>query len=336
MKFYVSATKDLNNFECLGRLSLLLVLNNERINQSHNIATFNYSGLHIITITLQELSTSLVKGSSCLFQLFSIELGFEPRGTWNRIHNFEKKLIMLKGTSSLLCRFLIFLSFGVRTRQNLPWSERHWFVCLFAPESDTCYIGRKRQILARALHTYICIQRNWNLANQFTPPIMDGNVGLTIIFILLSSLIFTANLTVCMLVYLRKSMRTYTNGFVVSLALSDLLIGSVLIPTWLIFPDSSAVLGYVVSITLLSGVFNLTAVTFDRCIAVMKALQYESFMRKNFKRMICSSWLASLSISFIPLIWGTDTSKTCAQDFCHQRTLVVRFVTLLANVHRLL
>ena len=155
---------------------------------------------------------------------------------------------------------------------------------------------------------------------------MGESTLLTVACILLSTLIVATNFTVCVLVFLRKSMRTYTNGFVVSLAFSDMLIGSILIPASLIFPDSSAVLGYVVSIILLSGVFNLASVTFDRCIAVMKALQYESFMRKNFARMICSSWLSALLISLIPLLWGTDTTKLTHKVFViTELTLCVLF-----------
>ena len=152
------------------------------------------------------------------------------------------------------------------------------------------------------------------MTTQLTP-IMEDSIALTIVLFLLSSLVFATNFTVCLLVYLRKSMRTYTNGFVVSLAFSDLLIGGVLIPASLIFPSSSVVLGYLVSITLLSGVFNLTAVTFDRYIAVLKALQYENFMRKNFVIIIISSWLGALVISLIPLIWGTDTTKLTHKIF---------------------
>ena len=148
----------------------------------------------------------------------------------------------------------------------------------------------------------------FKLANQFVPNMGESTV-LTVACIFLSSLIVAANFTVCVLVCFRKNLRTYTNGFVVSLAFSDILIGSVLIPASLIFEDSSVVLGYLVSITLLSGVFNLASVTFDRCIAVMKALQYESFMRINFSRMIWSSWLAALVISLVPLLWGTDTTE---------------------------
>ena len=138
---------------------------------------------------------------------------------------------------------------------------------------------------------------------------MDESTALRGLCILFSSLIVVANFTICVLVSLRKSMRTYTNGFVVSLAFSDMLIGSLLLPASLLLPDSSRALGYLVSITLLSGVFNVACVTFDRCIAVLKALQYESFMRKNFARMICSSWLGAVVISLIPLLWGTDTTK---------------------------
>jgi len=135
---------------------------------------------------------------------------------------------------------------------------------------------------------------------------MGDNLALIFTFIFLSSLIIAANLAVSIIVYRRKSMRTYTNGFVVSLAFSDLLIGSVLIPAALVSLASPA-MDYLVSITLLSGVFNLAAVTFDRYVSVLKALQYESIMRKNFTRMIIASWLLAIFLSLIPLIWNTDT-----------------------------
>lgn len=151
------------------------------------------------------------------------------------------------------------------------------------------------------------------LANPITP-IMGDNLALIISFIFLSSLVFVTNFIVCLLVYLRKSMRTYTNGFVVSLAFSDMLIGSILIPASLLIPDSK-IMGYLVSITLLSGVFNLAAVTFDRYISVLKALHYESLMRKNFLKMIISTWAASLVISLVPLIWDTDGDKLVHKVF---------------------
>ena len=136
---------------------------------------------------------------------------------------------------------------------------------------------------------------------------MSDNLALIITFIILSCLIVAANSTVCIIVYQRKSMRTYTNGFVVSLAFSDLLIGSVIIPAALVRLDSPA-MDYLVSITLLSGVFNLAAVTFDRYVSVLRALKYEYIMRKNFTRMVISCWLLALLISLIPLIWATDTT----------------------------
>ncbi|XP_022789015.1 adenosine receptor A2b-like [Stylophora pistillata] len=136
---------------------------------------------------------------------------------------------------------------------------------------------------------------------------MSDNLALVITFVFLSALIIAVNLTVCVIVYLRKSMRTYTNGFVVSLAFSDLLIGSVLIPAALVSPHSVE-MGYLISITLLSGVFNLVSVTFDRYVSVLKALQYENIMRSYFKGILAASWSLAFIVSLIPLIWGTNTT----------------------------
>ena len=161
------------------------------------------------------------------------------------------------------------------------------------------------QLAFRPTGTILLRQRNITMAG-LTPDTSD-DLGLQISLSILSVFIVLANLTVCVLVFLKKSMRTYTNGFVVSLAFSDMLIGSVLIPAVLDLPNSP-VQGYLISTTLLSGVFNLAAVTFDRYVSVLKALHYEEIMRKYFTKLIAVSWLAAVSISLIPLVWGTDTS----------------------------
>ena len=92
-------------------------------------------------------------------------------------------------------------------------------------------------------------------------------IYLTIILGALSVLIVLSNAVIVTLVCFNKTLRTYTNWLILSLAVSDLLTGSLLFPMTL-FKPSYVVEGYFAAIILLSGVFNISAVTCDRFIAV--------------------------------------------------------------------
>ena len=74
---------------------------------------------------------------------------------------------------------------------------------------------------------------------------------------ILSVIIVVANCSVGALVCFNKTLRTYTNWLVLSLAVSDILTGGVLLP----FIPTSLVTDYCIAIILLSGVANICAVT---------------------------------------------------------------------------
>ena len=122
---------------------------------------------------------------------------------------------------------------------------------------------------------------------------------------ILSVLVVVSNFFVCFLVCLKKGLRTNTNWLMVSLAVSDILTGGVLLPVYLIKP-TSIVTSYLVCIILLSGVANLCAVTYDRYVAVMKPLEYPSRAPKILKRSLILSWLLSAIYSLVPLFWDTN------------------------------
>lgn len=121
----------------------------------------------------------------------------------------------------------------------------------------------------------------------------------------LSLLIVVTNSCVCLLVYLHAKLRSYTNGFVVSLAVSDILTGALLLPLYISVPEFNGT-GYIVSAILLTGVANVCAVTLDRYLAIAKPFIYYAVMTRHFVKFIVGSWVLPMVISIIPLIWSSD------------------------------
>jgi len=126
---------------------------------------------------------------------------------------------------------------------------------------------------------------------------------------ILSVIIVVANCSVCALICFNKTLRTYTNWLVLSLAVSDILTGGVLLPTLLIKP-TSLVTDYFIAIILLSGVANICAATYDRHVAIIKPLLYPYLAPKLFKRAIVASWLIPAIYTVLPLAWDKNPTKT--------------------------
>lgn len=126
---------------------------------------------------------------------------------------------------------------------------------------------------------------------------------------LLSIAIVVSNVAVCCLVCFNNKLRTFTNGFIVSLAISDILVGGILFPCYLTNPVGTAEFsGYLVSIILLAGVANLCTVTYDRYLALSHPLTYKYRISKMFVKAIIASWTLPIIYSLLPLIWNTDMS----------------------------
>ena len=126
---------------------------------------------------------------------------------------------------------------------------------------------------------------------------------------ILSVIIVVANCSICALVCFNKTLRTYTNWLVLSLAVSDILTGGVLLPFILIKP-TSLVTDYFIAVILLSGVDNICAVTYDRYVAIIKPLLYPYLAPKFFKKAIVASWLIPTIYTVLPLAWDKNPTKT--------------------------
>lgn len=146
---------------------------------------------------------------------------------------------------------------------------------------------------------------NLAIGRQFQTLIMPTEAVVAIPLGCLSLLIVVTNSFVCLLVYLHVKLRSYTNGFVVSLAVSDILTGALLLPLYISVPEFNGT-DYIVSAILLTGVANVCAVTLDRYLAIAKPFIYYAVMTRHFVKFIVGSWVLPMVISIIPLIWGSN------------------------------
>lgn len=119
----------------------------------------------------------------------------------------------------------------------------------------------------------------------------------------LSIVVIAINSCVCLLVYVKKELRTYTNGFVVSLAISDLLTGVTQFCIYLLHQEARLFFNITYALSFFGGVTTLCAVTWDRYVAVMSPLMYNDVVPRYFKLVISTSWGFTFVIALIPLTW---------------------------------
>lgn len=119
----------------------------------------------------------------------------------------------------------------------------------------------------------------------------------------LSTLAILINSSVCLLVYAKKELRTHTNGFVVSLAISDLFTGITQFCIYLLRQEGRLFFNVTYALSFFGGVTTLCAVTWDRYVAVMNPLKYEHVVSRYFKAVLATSWSFTFAIALIPLTW---------------------------------
>ena len=121
----------------------------------------------------------------------------------------------------------------------------------------------------------------------------------------LSAFVVVSNTLVCFLVFSQRRMRNYTNGFVVSLALSDIMTGVTLFIQYNteLHHVSRLIVNIIYSFVFICGVANLCAVTYDRYLAVTRPFLYKTSIAKVFKISIPLIWVLSLLIAALPLAW---------------------------------
>ena len=134
--------------------------------------------------------------------------------------------------------------------------------------------------------------------------------------------IVLGNALVCALFFRYRSLRNVTNTFVISLAVSDLLVAVIFLPTYL---TGLRIAPYVIAFILFAYLFNFCGVTFDRHQAILCPLRYHSAMtRTNTYKILAVVWSVPVVLSVVPLFWefATDDVKATAHQ-CYTAFLVL-------------
>ena len=139
----------------------------------------------------------------------------------------------------------------------------------------------------------------------------------------------------------RRIRQKKANKFVISLAFCDMLVAIVFIPCHELFQNSIQkvltlpIAGYITSIVTLGSLWNLTALTYDRFVAIFYALRYEDIMTgKKIKRIMMGIWASDLWITFLPLSWKFVTSAKTNVFILHVYQFIL--VIVMTTVHVIL
>ena len=187
-----------------------------------------------------------------------------------------------------------------------------------------------------------------NISNISTNSLMNYRFTekYIILLSLLAALIFFINLMVIFLYATRDNLRTKTNTILLSLALSDMLNGSVVIPLQIMvninITERSLRLASMVLYRFIavSTMLHILAVTLERHICILSPLRYHSLVTKSrVIKILVFIWLVSICNSVISLSWialadgynhlkqppGLHNSKLLRFEFTYTLFTVVLF-----------
>lgn len=117
-----------------------------------------------------------------------------------------------------------------------------------------------------------------------------------------------SNLFVCYLILTVRRLKTTTNVFVFSLCICNIMFSAVLLPVHCFYQNSLLYL-YLVIITVVIYIGNLTAATYERLYSITKPLKYHLVMTKrNAIKITIFAYILPLAYCFLPLIWKTNTT----------------------------
>ena len=141
-------------------------------------------------------------------------------------------------------------------------------------------------------------------------------MSLVIVGLLSSTIIILLNALVIIAFKQRKELQKNSHRLLTSLAAADILIGAILIPAWVIIALQIigqvsvehvcrllVINGKLTVCLLFSSLYHLTAISWERYVAIRKWVDYKITVTKTrLKRMAIVAWLAAIVITFPVLI----------------------------------
>ena len=108
-----------------------------------------------------------------------------------------------------------------------------------------------------------------------------------------------------------RRLRTVTNYFVVSMAVSDLLSASLLLPLYLLLGLANPAVMPLIMFILVALMCNICICTYDRYVAVAKALLYKVIMqRRRVCFLIGCAWCVAAVVSSLPTVLGRRVQQS--------------------------
>ena len=154
---------------------------------------------------------------------------------------------------------------------------------------------------------------------------MDAIVS-AVLFCMLGVFIVAGNLLVFLAVYRTPSLRTVSNFFLVSLAVADFFVGSILSPVYAVIQVTYAGHNHSLQVlqdwlwiqTVVTTTFNLTAISIDRYIAVTSSFRYTQVVTaKRCRYGAAFIWIFALCLAStrflihspyaLPMLWTATT-----------------------------
>ena len=178
---------------------------------------------------------------------------------------------------------------------NETFNSSLYFYCYYNPEDPQC--------------TYDVLLPPFKL----TP----GKIVSAIAIALLIVIALGGNILVCTAFFVYQRLRKTTNYFIISLALSDIVVATVAMPMWLSYEvtgwhtlphwiDFKMLLSFWHWFDILAGVSsiaNLTAISIDRCLSISMPLVHRTRMTKTIAIiMVLFAWIYSIVLASLSLV----------------------------------
>ncbi|XP_068570907.1 histamine receptor H2a [Cebidichthys violaceus] len=154
---------------------------------------------------------------------------------------------------------------------------------------------------------------------------MLSQVMLGVILSLLILLTISGNVLVCLAVCASRRLRCLTNCFIVSLAVTDLLLGLLVLPFSALlqlnneWPLGPAFCNFYISMDVMlctASILTLLTISVDRYLAVTMPLRYASLVLPwRVAVAMASVWTVSVAVSFLPIQMGWNTVNGTVQNY---------------------